>query len=234
VGATLLAILTGALLLPGIVATWFFYRSAQTKEVDPVLPALTSPEGIAQLGGFSLLAHFLYSTLLWLISRLPHCFELPLANPYIFTENQFHALGSVTGAWTFFSGLFCLCVLAALVGALAGEISESVVGKGLFYGPLSEVYLKGEGANRFITAYVLTKVEADGKAIGYEGTVESLARDGDRYPTKVILRDASIFYLEFTADGPVRHECGNLIDWIVLTSEEWHNIAFQVFELSDD
>ncbi|MGU3315938.1 hypothetical protein ACLBWH_10345 [Sphingomonas sp. M6A6_1c] len=52
-GLTLLAVLVTALLLPGIIAAKAFYQAAQTKEVEPAVPPLTSVDGIAQVGLFS-------------------------------------------------------------------------------------------------------------------------------------------------------------------------------------
>ena len=45
-GLTLIAILTAALLLPGIMAAWAFFQAAQTNEVESSVPSLSTPEGL--------------------------------------------------------------------------------------------------------------------------------------------------------------------------------------------
>jgi hypothetical protein len=80
-GLTLIAILTAALLLPGILAAWAFFRAAQTNEVISSVPALSTPEGIALVGGFSVAVHFVYVVLLKLITSLSPRIPLPLADP---------------------------------------------------------------------------------------------------------------------------------------------------------
>lgn len=70
--------------------------------------------------------------------------------------------------------------------------------------------------------------------VGYQGTVDSLFRDDDRFPTKVVLKDVVPFYLELGDDSPVRKEAKQVIDWLVITADDWHNIAFRVFQLVDD
>ncbi|WP_295527806.1 hypothetical protein [Novosphingobium sp. Chol11] len=233
-GATLLAILAGALLLPGIIATQSFFRSARTAAVDPPLPALTSSEGVALVGGFSVVVHALFVSGLAGLHLFAPLIALPWADPYIFAEARLAAMSGNAAAFALFWGLFWLCGVAVLIGALAGRLCLRWGKHAILYGPLSQVYLQGNAPRRFITAYVLTKVSHEGKVLGYEGIVESLAHDAGRYPAQVILRDAESFTLDFSAVVPVRAKAGIRIDWIVLNREEWANIAFSVYELADD
>lgn len=233
-GLTLIAILTAALLLPGIVAARAFYYASKTSEVEPSIPSLSSIDGIALIGLFSVVVHFLYAAGLRAAMAIPSSARLPAADPYqLFTPGAAHLAGS-DAAFSLFFGLMWLCAVALLVGYLAGRVAMRFGDRSLFYGALADIIARGEGGNRFITAYVLTKMRHDARAIGYRGTVVSLIRDADRFPAKVLLRDVSVFYLDFSGAHPRREEHPDPIDWIVLSKEDWDNVAFKVFEVVDD
>jgi hypothetical protein len=232
-GLTLLAIFTAALLLPGIIAARAFYFAGQTREVEVAVPSLSTPNGISLVGGFSIIVHALYVLGLRIVSTLPEWTSLPLADPY----RPFAA--PVTGpsldiASAFLSGLCLLSVLAALLGFLGGKIAIRCLDKALVYGPLADVIESANGDDKFITAYVVTKISVGDRFVGYQGTVDSLFRDDDRFPTKIVLKDVVPFYLTFGKDGPRREEADQIIDWIVLRADDWHNVAFRVFQLVED
>lgn len=232
-GLTLVAILTAALLLPGIVSARAFYFSAQTNEVEVPTPSLSTSEGIALVGSFSVAVHFLYVILLFCISRVDPFIPLPLSNPYIFLADDVTGLGTLSSAYALFSGLVFLCGLAAIIGFLFGKLLLLRDDKSTFYGPLSDVLHSAQGDDHFIVAYVVSKIVQENRLLGYQGTVASLFRDGDRYPNKVVLKDVAPFYLEMSDDGPVRHESDESIDWIALSSDDWHNIAFRVYRVEN-
>lgn len=228
-GLTLVAILTAALLLPGIIAARGFYLAGQTREVDVPVPSLSTPEGISLVGAFSIAVHMLYVTGLMLVSRIPPLLPLPLANPYaLFAEP--HGLAPLDIAFALFGGLLLLSGLAFLLGLVTGQF----VRRSYFYGPLAEVIESADGDDKGILAYVVSKIEKEGALIGYRGTVDALFRDGDRFPTKVVLKAVVPFYLELGEDGPRRVESDQLIDWLVLRADDWHNIAFRVFRYATD
>lgn len=233
-GLTLIAILTAALLLPGIVATRFFYRAGQTREVDAVMPSLSSADGIARIGTFSLAVHLVYAAVLAGIARLPPLIPLPLADPY----RPFLGTTAVVPVLPLLSGLVLLCLLAVPIGQVAGRLTMRWGDPAIFYGALAEVIAQGQGDDRVIIAYVLAKIEdeRDGvrRILGYEGAVAALIRDEDRFPAKLVLKDAAIFHLELGPGGPVRRSAGQVIDWIALTAPEWHNVAFKVFQVVED
>jgi hypothetical protein len=231
-GLTLVAILTAALLLPGIVAARFFFRAADTAEIEVPVPSLSSPEGIALVGGFSVLVHFVYSVGLWAATALPTLIPLPLADPYaLFAPAP--GRGSPDAALGLFAGLLGLCLTAIATGYVAGRVMLRR-DKSFFYGPLTELLQAGEGDDKFITAYVISKLQADGKAVGYEGTIAALHRDGDGYPDKVVLKDVAPFSLTQKDDGSTREEGPQVIDWLVLSAADWHNIAFRVFRVEGE
>jgi hypothetical protein len=232
-GLTLVAILTAALLLPGIVSARAFYFSAQTAEVEVPTPPLSTSDGIALVGSFSVAVHFLYVVMLLCISKMDPLVSLPLANPYIFLASETAEQGTLAGVYAVFSGLVLLCILAALIGFLFGKLLLLRDDRSTFYGPLSDVLSSAKGNDRFIVAYVVSKIAQENRLLGYQGTVTSMFRDEDRYPSKVILRDVAPFYLEMGKDGPVRHEADESIDWIALSAEDWHNIAFRVYRVEN-
>jgi hypothetical protein len=232
-GLTLIAILTAALLLPGILAAWAFFRAAQTNEVESSVPALSTPEGIALVGGFSVAVHFLYILILKAIVSLPPRIPLPLADPYVLFSPDPH-LTTSDAAYALFSGLVGLGILALVLGRVAGWLLMRREDKSIFYGPLSDLLESGHGDDSFISAYVISKIGDEKRVFGYQGTVVSLSRDADRYPSKVVLRDVVPFYLHMAPGGPRRQETNQLIDWLVLTAADWHNIAFRVYRYVED
>lgn len=232
-GLTLVAIFTAALLLPGIIAARLFYFAGQTREVEVPIPSLSTPDGITLVGGFSVLIHLLYAAGLKLVATLPPLLPLPLADPYRpFAPPAGEPALDI--AWSFIAGLALLCALAVAVGLASGRVAARRLDPALVYGPLTDVIDSARGDDRFITAYVVSKIGEGSRLVGYQGTVDSLFRDDDRFPTKVVLRDVVSFYLTFGADGPKREEVGQLIDWLVLRAEDWHNIAFRVFRIVED
>lgn len=232
-GLTLLAILTAAMLLPGIIAARFYYSAGQTKEVDVPVPSLSTPEGISLVGGLSVGVHSTYILILWTLPKITTAGYLPLANPYLVLSDPAPTDGTVI-AWSLFTGLLFLSLIAIFFGAIFGKIILKIQGKSRFYGPLTDIITSSVGDDKFITAYIITKVSDGGRLLGYQGTVDSLFRDSDRFPSKVILRDAVPFYLDLIDGGPKRIESSQLIDWLVISADDWHNVAFRVFQVVDE
>lgn len=233
-GLTLIAVLVTALLLPGIVATKAFYQFAQTKEVEPAIPSLTSADGIAQIGLLSVFVHLTYVICLGIVATAhgpQRLAGIPLANPYV---AMLVPPATIESVYALISGLFFLCLLAIVLGTLAGRLVMWGGDSSIFYGPMAEVFAKTGSDQDFIIAYVLTTIEQEGALIGYQGTVVSLLRDADRFPAKVVLKDASVFRLVMAEGRPMRREAGETIDWIALSAEQWHNIAFKVFKVVDE
>ena len=233
-GLTLIAIFTAALLLPGIVAARSFYWAAQTREVDVVTPSLSSSDGIALVGCFSVAVHFFYVAVLMAISKAPSCLPFPLANPYALFAQESSGVATLQSTYAFISGLAFLCLIAVVVGYLAGRVILLREDKSLFYGPLTDIIHSAQGDDTFIVAYIISKIAHDSRLLGYQGTVVSLFRDDDRYPSKVILKDVAPFYLEIGDEQPTRRELKESIDWLTLAADDWHNIAFRVYRLEDD
>lgn len=232
-GLTLLAILTGALVLPGLVAVFFFYRSGWTKEADPILPEMSSPAGLVQIGCWATLVHLIYAFVLWALGHLPRCVDLPLADPYRALDGSGAALASSSDRLALFAGLFFLVLLAAALGTLVGEVVKVFSDRSIFHGPLIEIIEKADGPNAWITAFVLTKIENGDICLGYEGVVTSLTRDADLLPAKVVLKDVRQFRIKISEPESQRKEQGRPMDYLVLSAADWHNIAFRVYLVED-
>lgn len=232
-GLTLIAIFSAALLLPGIIAARAYYYSGQTREVEVPVPSLSTPDGISLVGGFSLLTHTVYIGLLTAALAYPCKIGIPAANPYLAFSPSDH-LSALGIAGRFAGGLLLLSLLAWLIGFCAGRMAILVLGISAIYGPLADVIESAKGDDKFITAYVVSKIAYEDKLVGYQGTVDSLFRDENRFPTKVVLRDVVPFYLALDETGPTRHESNQVIDWLVLKADDWHNIAFRIFQVIDD
>ena len=229
--ASLLAILTAALLLPGVIATLGFYSAGTAQGVDVVIPKMASPVGLAMIGCFAVLVHLCYAIILALVARDDCVNCWPLADPY----SLFSTLGNgnkhieaASFAWAFW-GIGLQIMAAAMIGRAVGTVHASGLfgpDQTAFYGPLSELVVKTQGPNDFIVAYVVTKTETPFGLLGYRGIVESMKHDEDRYPAKLVLIEVNPFYLQFKKTGPYRKEANLEIDRIVLASADWLNVAF--------
>lgn len=236
-GVTLIAILTAALLLPGIVAARTFYRAGQTNEIEPTASPLSSTDGIALVGVFSIVVHFLYVVGLKIaltIPTVPPFSAFPTANPYALFRAEGPIVSTVDQALSLLSALVLLCITALLVGSVFGRMMMRRDDKSVFYGPMAEPLATTGSDADFVMAYVLAKLEMGGRTVGYQGTVVSLVRDDDRFPAKVVLKNVSVFYLTVTHGQIIRREMRESIDWIALARDDWHNIAFKVFKIVPD
>ena len=125
-GLTLIAILTAALLLPGIIAARAFYQASKTSEVAPSIPALSSTAGIALVGLFSGYVHFISVAALFASAASPPLVPLPLANPYRLFTTEVAGLDSLDAAFSLFFGLAWLCATALLTGFAGGKLMMRV------------------------------------------------------------------------------------------------------------
>ena len=233
-GLTLVAVVVTALLLPGFIAARAFYQAAQTKEVEPAVPPMSSVDGITLIGIFTVFVHFLYiSILLCLRDRysLGWIDDIKAANPYV---SMLSSPTSVDAIYSLIFRLFVLCILALMLGTIAGRLMLRFGESSIFYGPMAEMFAKTGSDQDFIIADVLTKIQQEGALFGYQGTVASLLRDADRFPAKVVLKDASVTRVVMAEGRPLRREVGETIDWIALSADQWQNIAFKVFKVDNE
>lgn len=232
---TLLALLGAALLLPGIIAARTFYFAAHTKEFDEVMPSMSTTDGLSLIGLFALVVHYTYIAMLRVVAALPSWTDLPVADPYRYLSSNSGGLQTLDDTLSLFSGLLFLSLLAIVVGYLSGLVMLRSTDRSMFYGPLNTLVASGRGDRNFITAFVLSKVTEQERPIAYEGTVVSLLRDADRFPSKLVLRDVAVFQPSFGDEkrDPDR-DLQNRIPLMTFDSSEWHNLALTVYSLVPD
>lgn len=226
-GITIAAVLTAALLLPGILGLSIFYSSVGTSEVKVTPPPLGAVTSIAIAGLISLIAHMMWSALLALNGVLPHCIPLPAFDPY---SLLFAAAGQQAGGLEMFAGmagLICACVVGGIVGRIAAAGTWEWRGRFLF-GWLYPIIEKASPAENYINAYVVTKIENGSDTLGYEGTVENLVLDEQRQIVGVTLVNVATFYLRMNKDGVRRINAKSNLPHLVLRASDYHNVALVV------
>lgn len=233
-GFTIVAILTGALLLPGIIFICTFYIAGWTDEVAVEPPPLSSIMTVGIVGVATLATHFAWAVVLYVNDCIEPLFSVPMANPYLFMSDHLEGMSSSDGIFGLFSGLLWVSAVGGILGFAAGKGYLKRKDQSLFYGPLQKVVTQAEGPNAFVSAYVLVKIQHDDKILGYEGVVHRFSQDSDRNPSSVTLKDVSVFQLVLGERGPRRVEGRSSMDWITISSAEWSNIAVKVWRVVED
>lgn len=185
------------------------------------------------IGGFSVLVHVIYSFGQKIVADFPPYFDWPPADPYILLGTTGAPGITPSVVLSVFSGLLLLVITSMVVGIVVGRIVLSASDGTIFHGPLKDILEKADGPDAWITAYVLTKIEHEGVVLGYEGNVVTIARDSERLPVKVVLKDARPFRISSTMAEERRKEEDMVMDYLVLSAEDWHNIAFRVYRIED-
>jgi len=226
-GITIAAVLTAALLLPGILGLSIFYSSVGTSEVKVTPPPLGTVTSIAIAGLVSLISHMAWSALLVLNGVLPHYIRLPAFDPY---RLLFTATGQQVGGAEMFAGmagLVCACAAGGIFGRIAAAGTWEWRGRFLF-GWLYPIIEKASPAENYINAYVVTKIENGSDTLGYEGTVENLVLDEQRQIVGVTLINVATFYLRMNKDGIRRINAKSNLPHLVLRASDYHNVALVV------
>lgn len=226
-GITIAAVLTAALLLPGIVGLSIFYTSVGTTEVKVTPPPLGTVTSLAIVGIIAVLAHMIWGSALAINAGLDPCIGVPPFDPY-------HLLFSTTGARIStaqiaagMAGLVCSCLVGGLIGRIGAVGNWKWRGRFLF-GWLYPIMEKAAPAQNYINAYVVTKVEKNGDILGYEGTVENLVLDEQRQIIGVTLNNVATFYLRLNKAGVKRINANSTLPHLVLRGEDYHNVALVV------
>lgn len=155
-------------------------------------------------------------------------------NPYVTILGLKDAVPG-EGAIAMILTLFCL--QSVLAFALVGHVIRKDVSKGHYtralYGWLSDLVEKSGRPERYVTAFVLTGVEKDGRFLGYEGLLENMALTSDKQIASVMLTDVSMFYVTLEGDQVGRTDVkrSRPIPSLTIAASEIKNVAFQVFEL---
>lgn len=216
------------MLLPGIIAAQQFYSAAETAEAEVLVPPLSTAGGIALVGVFSIGVHFVYIVVLAIVRQYPPLIPLPLADPYRFLAGVSSTF-DFREAFAMVGGLALMCLTAIPVGRLTALVVLEKGDKAIFYGPMTEIVMQGHGDDAFVAAYVISKLTEGDRLIGYQGTVAAMIPDENRMPTKLVLKDVTMFYLNLEKSGPSRVETKQALSWLTLSASEWHNVAFKIY-----
>jgi hypothetical protein len=226
-GLTIAAVLTAALLLPGIIGLSIFYASVGTPEVKVTPPPLGTVTSLAIVGIFAIIAHAAWSGLIAINAILPACIPMPAWDPYRLIFQPSVSSASSVDIWAGMSGLAMTCVLGGVIGHLAAAGSFAWRGRFLF-GWLYPIIEKAAPPENYINAYVVTKIENGSDTLGYEGTVENLVLDEQRQIVGVTLINVSTFYLRMNQKGIHRVNAKSNLPHLVLRESDYHNVALVV------
>jgi len=134
--------------------------------------------------------------------------------------------------------LMLLLSVAAFFTAAALVQSDSPQGRNrrLLYGWLADLVEQVSEPNRYITAFVLTDIEKDGRFLGYEGLVENMTMTNEKQVASILLSDANTFYVSLESEkiGRVDVPRASAIPLLHIAADNIKNIAFQPFELVTD
>lgn len=226
-GITIAAVLTAALLLPGLIGLSLFYSSVGTPEVKVTPPPLGAVTSLAIVGILSVLAHAVWSLLLAINHVLPSLIALPPFDPYRLIFLPTGARASALDIFAGMAGLTLACLCGAVIGRVADAGAVPWRGRSLF-GWLYPIIEKARPAENYINAYVVTKIENGTDTLGYEGTVENLVLDEQRQIVGVTLINVSTFYLRMNKDGVKRVNAKSSLRHLVLRDSDYHNVALVV------
>lgn len=224
---TIAAVLTAALLLPGVIGLSIFYSNVGTSEVKVTPPPLGAVTSIAIAGMLSVISHVLWSALLALNEVLPHYIPTPAFDPYRLLFSPKDQLLSSTEMFAGLIGLVCTCIVGGICGRIAAAGTWEWRSRYLF-GWLYSIIEKAGPAENYINAYVVTKIENDSDTLGYEGTVENLVLDEQRQIVGVTLINVATFYLRMNKNDVRRINANSNLPHLVLRASDYHNVALVV------
>lgn len=223
-GITLAAIVTAALILPGIIGLSVFFASVGTSEVRLSPPPLGAVASVAMAGGLAVAVHLLWAGLLSINAALPPLVPLPPADPYRLVLSD-AARSRPVDLFTALAGLSGTMLLGALAGRLLALGRPGWRGRWLF-GWLYPILEKAAPADTYINAYVLTRIEQGEDRLGYEGPVDNIVLDETRQIAGLTLRDATPFRMRLRRGRWTRLAAGiEPLPRIVLRGEELHNVV---------
>lgn len=226
-GITIAAVLTAALLLPGIIGFSLFYSSVSTAEVKVTPPPLGTVTSLAVIGALSIIAHALWSGLLALNPLVPAVLPWPAWDPYRLIFLPSGSTATPADVWAAMAGLLATCGIGGLAGWLAARGNIRWRGEFLF-GWLYPIIEKAAPTENYINAYVVTKIEHGTDMLGYEGTVENLVLNEQRQIVGLTLINVSSFYLRMTSERVRRVNAHSNLRHLVLRDTDYHNVALVV------
>jgi hypothetical protein len=105
----------------------------------------------------------------------------------------------------------------------------------LAYGWLDELLDQPLASNRYVTAFVLSKLEHEGCSLGYEGLVQDITTDSDRQIVSVVISDCARFIVRLSETEVARTTIVSPrgIPLMYFGRDDIANIAFSIFEIQD-
>ena len=219
------------LLAPGFAFVMGVYYGGPRTRLEPTPPPPNSLVALALVTSGALAAHLACAgayAAFELVALVFHAgWSLSHPNPYVVTLS----LDQAPDRYREFGVFWALANLSALSAAtfvatrlfIDWQLRSASRIRGALYGWLSEATV-AEGA----IAYVVTNLELDGAAVGYEGVLEYMTLDSSKQIVSLVLIDCELFTL--VAKGGIVHRVRNPRDEplenIVLARDAIRNIAF--------
>ncbi|KQV58619.1 MULTISPECIES: hypothetical protein [unclassified Caulobacter] len=219
------------LLAPGFAFVMGVYYGGPRTRLEPTPPPPNSLVALALVTSGALAAHLacagFYAACELIALWSKASWSLPHPNPYVVALG----LNGAADRYREFGLFWALLNLTALSAATFGatrlvidwRLRKHSRIRGALYGWMSEATIS-EGA----IAYVVTTLELDGAAVGYEGLVEYMTLDSSKQIVSLVLSDCELFTM--VAKGGMVHRVRNPreepLENIVLGREAIRNIAF--------
>ena len=219
------------LLAPGFALVAGIYSGGFKTRLETSPPPPNSIITLALVTGGALLGHLTWTALYGLgelVAAAAHLgWTLPHPNPYLAAlklatdDDRAKNLGLL---WTL-ANLSALTVLSFVATRLliGWQLQSHGVVRNALYGWMAEATAV-EGA----IGYVVTNLELDGAAIGYEGVLDYVTLDSSKQIVSLILTDCELFTL--VAKGGIVHRVANSrqkpLENIVLSRDAIRNMAF--------
>lgn len=235
------------LLAPGFAAyAGLFFTTHRDDRLHPAPPAPGSVLTLALVTVAALALHSAWAVMLaaqdaWTAAGLPHG-RVPF-EPNVYVEMLNAGRGDGPGV----SGAEVALTLATLLGlSAAGYLATArLVTSRLVEGRL-RTFLYGWAAHlieqlrereagyvRVATAFVLTKIDHDGLAFGYEGALRNMTLNADKEITSLTLSEVTAFYVKLEAGRFKRTVLAGAsrIPTLYLEKGDVRNIAFQIIRV---
>lgn len=231
------------LLAPGFAAfAGLFFSSQRERNLHPAPPAPTSVLTLALVTLAALLLHGVWATILFvqdLLTEQAGGLSVP------FNPNAYAALaatGHETAAAEISGGDIAAILLHLLFLSAAGYLLAiwavtsrwaEVHISPFLYGWAAEVVrqVKEPGYVHLVTAFVLTSIDGEETAFGYEGLLQNMTLSSDKEITSITLTQVTAFFVELKAGEFKRRALPNTsgIPNLYIPKDQIRNVSFTVF-----
>lgn len=234
------------LMAPGFAAyAGLFFTTQRDGRLHPAPPAPNSVITLAIVTLAALFLHASWALILFLqgVWADHFCTFVVPFNPNIYADLL--SAGSKTDAATpmgggeVMVGLWSLLILSVagyfiVAGLVTSKFAQSRL-QGFLYGWAAElveqIQVEEKGYVRFATAFILTNIEHDGHAFGYEGALLNMALNADKEITSIAMTNVTAFYVKLEAGRFKRIVLPRTagIPNLYMEKAQIRNVSFQVF-----